>query len=102
MYELFNILDRNGIVAPQDLLKAATLPAKKIEKLHYDLLNLSPTHGMANRRACRSPFPFGTWMFESAGFRRTGIANKPGKCAQEDRPPSPPSRNMLFRNPGAS
>jgi hypothetical protein len=37
MYEIFNILDRHGIVAQGDLLKVATLPAKKIEKLHHDL-----------------------------------------------------------------
>ena len=37
MYELFNILDRHGIVAPANLLKIGTLPAKKIEKLHHDL-----------------------------------------------------------------
>jgi hypothetical protein len=39
MYELFNVLDRHGIVGPNDLLKVATLPAKKIEKLHHDLFN---------------------------------------------------------------
>jgi hypothetical protein len=39
MYELFNVLERHGIVGPNDLLKVATLPAKKIEKLHHDLFN---------------------------------------------------------------
>ena len=39
MYELFNILDRYGIVAGRDLLKVGKLPAKKIENLHSDLFN---------------------------------------------------------------
>lgn len=37
MYELFNVLEQHGIVGPNNLLKVATLPAKKIEKLHHDL-----------------------------------------------------------------
>ncbi len=39
MYELFDLLERHGIVGPNDLLKVGTLPAKKIEKLHHDLFN---------------------------------------------------------------
>ena len=39
MYELFNIIERHGIVRSQDLMKISTLPAKKIEKLHHDLFN---------------------------------------------------------------
>ena len=37
MYELFNVIERHGIVGPNDLRKVATLPAKKIVKLHHDL-----------------------------------------------------------------
>ena len=39
MHELFNIIERHGIVGPQDMMKIGTLPAKKIEKLHHDLFN---------------------------------------------------------------
>src|SRR5271169_6846027 len=39
MYELFNVLERHGIIRPNDLLKVGTLPAKKIEKLHHELFN---------------------------------------------------------------
>jgi hypothetical protein len=39
MYELFNVIERHGIIGPNDLIKIGTLPAKKIEQLHYDLFN---------------------------------------------------------------
>ncbi len=34
-----SVLERHGIVGPNDLLKVGILPAKKIEKLHHDLFN---------------------------------------------------------------
>jgi hypothetical protein len=39
MYELFNIIERHGIVGSRDMMKVGTLPAKKIEKLHHDLFD---------------------------------------------------------------
>lgn len=37
MYALFNVLEQYGIIGVQDLSKIASLPAKKIEKLHHDI-----------------------------------------------------------------
>jgi hypothetical protein len=39
MYELFNVIERYGIIGPGDLIKVHTLRAEKIEKLHQDLFN---------------------------------------------------------------
>jgi hypothetical protein len=37
MYDLFNVIERHGIIGPTDLVKVRTLQAKKLEKLHRDL-----------------------------------------------------------------
>ena len=37
MYELFNVIERHGIIGAHDLLKVHTMRADKIEKLHQDL-----------------------------------------------------------------
>ena len=39
MYELFNILERHGIVGPQGMLKLGTKSAKELHQIHEELFD---------------------------------------------------------------